>query len=262
MFHSGRRSVSRPRAQAICRPRRADGAFAPTLAATLVALLAAALCVRLGIWQWQRGSTAQAEWSRFVRGTDTLQELGARGVTDLPLFQRVAVQGELDGAHQFLLDNRSFHGRPGYEVLTPLLRTANPPLLIDRGWLPFTGRRAQLPDVSLSAPSTVQLTGRLANLPSAGLAAGRAAPDPHGPWPRLASFPTLAQLEQAFGAALAPRILLLDPQSPFGYAREWQPPGMSPLRHFAYAIQWWCFAALALVLWAVMGVRRGRAVSP
>jgi cytochrome oxidase assembly protein ShyY1 len=34
---------------------------------------------------------------------------------------------------------------------------------------------------------------------------------------------------------------------------------MSPLRHFAYAIQWWCFAALALILWAVMGARRGRA---
>ena len=30
------------------------------------------------------------------------------------------------------------------------------------------------------------------------------------------------------------------------------------LRHFAYAIQWWCFAALALVIWAVLGVRRAR----
>ncbi len=42
----------------------------------------------------------------------------------LPLFQRVSVTGELDGAHQFLLDNRSYRGRPGYEVLTPLARAA------------------------------------------------------------------------------------------------------------------------------------------
>ena len=34
---------------------------------------------------------------------------------------------------------------------------------------------------------------------------------------------------------------------------------MSPLRHFAYAIQWWCFAALALVIWAVMALRRAGA---
>ena len=70
--------------------------------------------------------------------------------------------------------------------------------------------------------------------------------------------PDAEQLAQAFGAPLAPRILLLDPQVSVGYVREWQPPGMAPLRHFAYAIQWWCFAALALVIWAVLGVRRAR----
>jgi surfeit locus 1 family protein len=243
----------------MCRRRRECGAFTPTLTATIVALIAAALCVRLGLWQWQRGSAAQAQWTRFARGSDALQDLGQGNVSASPLWQRVSVRGEFDGAHQFLLDNRSFHGRPGYEVLTPLRRAGNPPLLIDRGWVPFTGTRAQLPDVSLSAPAPVTLAGRLANLPSPGLASGRAAPDPHAPWPRLASFPTMEQLTQAFGAPLAPRILLLDPQAPFGYAREWQPPGMSPLRHFAYAIQWWCFAALALILWAVLGARRARA---
>ena len=62
----------------------------------------------------------------------------------------------------------------------------------------------------------------------------------------------MAELASALGAPLEPRILLLDPQAPFGYVRDWQPPGMSPLRHFSYAIQWWSFAALALIVWAVM----------
>jgi len=242
------------------RRTRQRGAFTPGLASTLVALVAAALCVRLGLWQWHRGSTAQAQWTRFARGTDRLQDLGRAPVSGVPLFQHVAVSGELDGAHQFLLDNRSLRGRPGYEVLTPLRRTANPPLLIDRGWVPFTGSRAQLPQVALEAAGSVTLTGRLADLPSPGLASGRVPPDPQAPWPKLASFPSLEQLAAASGGALAPRILLLDAQAPFGYAREWQPPGMSPLRHFAYAIQWWCFAALALAVWAVMGARRARGV--
>ncbi len=233
--------------------------FAPGLAPTLAVLVFAALCVRLGVWQWQRGARAQEEWTRFARGADQVHELGQREVTSVPLFQRVAVSGELDGARQFLLDNRSFRGRPGYEVLTPLKRVGGAaPLLVDRGWVPFTGTRAQLPDVALAAPACVTLTGRLAELPSPGLASGRAAPAAGGTWPTLTSFPTLEQLAQAFGAPLAPRILLLDPQVSFGYAREWQPPGMAPLRHFAYAIQWWCFAALALVIWAVLGVRRAR----
>jgi cytochrome oxidase assembly protein ShyY1 len=33
---------------------------------------------------------------------------------------------------------------------------------------------------------------------------------------------------------------------------------MSPLRHFSYAIQWWSFAALALIVWTVMLLRRRR----
>ncbi len=164
-----------------------------------------------------------------------------------------ASRGALDGAHQFLLDNRSWQGRPGYEVLTPLTRPGAATLLVDRGWLPFSGSRAQLPDVALNAPGSVTLSGRLALLPSPGLALGRA--PPAGPWPKVTSFPDMAQLSAALGVPLAPRILLLDPDAPFGYTRDWPMPGLSPLRHFSYAIQWWSFALLALVVWGVTSRR-------
>ena len=231
-------------------------AFAPTPGFTVLALLAAALCVRLGLWQWQRGVEREGQWTRFARGADQLLELGSRAVTEVPLFQRVSVSGTLDGAHQFLLDNRSWRGRAGYEVLTPLMRTGAPVLLVDRGWVPFTGERARLPDVSLYAPGTVTLSGRIGVLPSPGLASGRAAPELDAPWPKLTSFPDTAELASALGRPVAVRILLLDPQAPFGYVREWLAPGLSPLRHFSYAIQWWSFAALALLAWGVSSVRR------
>jgi cytochrome oxidase assembly protein ShyY1 len=31
---------------------------------------------------------------------------------------------------------------------------------------------------------------------------------------------------------------------------------MTPLRHYSYAIQWWTFAALAVIVWALMSARR------
>jgi surfeit locus 1 family protein len=235
------------------------GSVARTVAAALATLAAGALCVRLGWWQWQRWLEADAAWARFARGADVVQPLGARALADLPLYQRVSLSGRLDGAHQFLLDNRSFHGRPGYEVLTPLMRDGAVTLLVDRGWVPFTGSRARLPDVSLAQSAPLNLSGRVAELPSAGLASGRAAPAAMDPWPKVTSFPTPAELAAARGAPLEARILLLDPSAPAGLARDWQPPGMSPLRHLSYAIQWWCFAALALIVWAVLGVRRARA---
>jgi len=229
---------------------------------TPVVLLLVALFVRLGVWQWQRGEQREQVEARFARGADAVLELRTRAPGDLPLYQRVAVEGELDGAHQFLLDNRIFAGHAGYEVLTPLARVDLPVMLVDRGWVPFSGSRARLPDVSLRGGS-VRLTGRIATLPSPGLALGRAPPPAQGPWPKLTSYPDAEQLGEALGVPVASRILLLDPGAPLGYVRAWQPPGLPPLRHFSYAVQWWSFALLTLVFWVVVSRRlRPQAARP
>jgi surfeit locus 1 family protein len=38
--------------------------------------------------------------------------------------------------------------------------------------------------------------------------------------------------------------------------REWQPPGLDPSRHFSYAIQWWGFAVVLLVLYFGLNLRK------
>jgi surfeit locus 1 family protein len=233
--------------------------FAPSLLATCLTVVGCAAFVRLGLWQWHKGVHARHEWTLVARGADRAQALAGRGLADLPLFQRVSVAGRLDPGHQFLLDNRTARGNAGYEVLTPLRRADDGQLLlVDRGWVPFSGSRAHLPDVSFADSAGLQLTGRVANLPSPGLASGRAPPDPASRWPKVTSYPSMPQLERSLGEPLEPRILLLDPGEPLGFVREWEPPGLPPLRYLSYAIQWWCFAGLALVLWAVMGTRRAK----
>jgi surfeit locus 1 family protein len=222
-----------------------------------LALLASAACVRLGFWQWAKGQEREAQWQHFARGAAVLVDLGAGATADVALYQRVRANGTLDPAHQFLLDNRSYRGRPGYEVLTPLKRAGAATLLVDRGWVPFAGSRRTLPDV-MTVSGAVSLTGRLSTLPSGGLALGHAAP--LGGWPKLTSFPGMAELSSAYGAPLEPFILLLDPGQPGGYVCDWQPPGMTPLRHFSYAIQWWSFAALTMFLWGLLRLRAWRAV--
>jgi surfeit locus 1 family protein len=232
--------------------------FAPGPLLTLVALVLALLFVRLGLWQWQRGVHRGQEWQGFARGAATRLELGSRDPDALPLYQRVTVSGRLDGAHQFLLDNRSQRGVAGYEVLTPLTRAGGTPLLVDRGLVPFGASRARLPDVALDAPEVAALSGRLAPLPVAGLASGRAPPDAGAPWPKVTSFPAATDLARALGVALPARMLLLDPDAPHGYLRDWQPPGIAPLRHYSYAIQWWVFAGATVIGWLLYGLRRGR----
>src|SRR6266513_1063464 len=207
--------------------------FAPSAGFTVVALVLCALFVRLGAWQWHKGMQREQQWTRFARGADQVLALGARAVSDVPLYQRVSVTGRLDAARQLLL--------------------------VDRGWVPFSGTRARLPDIAFEAAAPVTLSGRIAELPSPGLASGRSGPEARAPWPKVTSYPSLAELGAALGAPLAARILLLDPQAPFSYVRDWQPPGMAPLRHLSYAIQWWSFATLALLVWALMSTRSNHA---
>ena len=230
--------------------------FAPSPAFSALMLGLAVLFVALGRWQWHRGEARERESARYARGARAVRPLGSGSTTALPPYQRVAVSGRLDPAHQFLLDNSSWHGMDGYQVLTPLERPGGRVLLVDRGWVAFTGSRRRLPPVTFAAAGPVTLTGRLGGLPAAGLKLGHAAPPPGDRWPKVTSFPTLAELGAALGAPLEPRILLLDPGQPFGYVRDWHPPGIPALRNFGYAFQWWCFAATALVFWGVLGTKR------
>lgn len=230
--------------------------FAPTWLMTLLTIALCVVFIRLGDWQWDRGVRRQAEWDAFTRGTDAPVTLGAQRLGSLARFKRISVSGTWNGARQFLIDNRSHAGLPGYEVLTPLQLSDGRVLLVDRGWVPFTGSRARLPVIALSRTAPVALTGRLDNVPVGGLALGHAAPTTDSTWPKVTSFPTLAELSAALGEKVEPWMLLLDPASPDGYVRDWQPPGLSPLRHWSYAIQWWGFAVTLVIIWGIMSARR------
>lgn len=228
-------------------------------------LLTAALLpvfVSLGFWQWNRGQARQDTWEQFARSEGAAEQVAASRLAQMPRYARVRVEGRLDGERQFLLDNLSHRGAPGYQVLTVLQLAEGSRLLVNRGWVPFSGFREQLPDVALPEPlrgAVIELQGRIAGLPVAGLASGRLAPAPDGRWPRVASFPTVEQLASAYGDELLPVVLLLDADSGPGYVREWQAPGLPPERHIGYAVQWWAFALLLLGLFVGLNLKRKNA---
>lgn len=245
-----------------------SGAFRWSASWSMTLLTAASivLFVMLGRWQLHRAQQSQALQTQFRAGTDALTDLDVHAVATLPRYARVAVHGHYDGAHQFLLDNMSHDGYPGYEVLTPLTMADGRTVIVNRGWVPLSESRRDLPNIALPADPpgntrTAATTGRLDNLPVPGIALGHAPPAPGGSWPKLASFPTMADLSAALGRPLQPRQLLLDADQPLGYVRDWQAPGLSPARHLSYAVQWWAFAAAAAVLYGWLN-RRRRAAAP
>jgi surfeit locus 1 family protein len=222
---------------------------------TLLTLVLLTIFVSLGRWQWHRGEGKQAVWDSYERNDATPSLNAPVDFDTADRFKRVAFDGRFEPEHQVLLDNRSHAGQPGYEVLTPFVLADGRRILVNRGWVPFGGYRDRLPDVSMQGERSAAIAGRLDELPTPGLASGRAPPAGES-WPKVTSFPTHEELEAALGEKIARRILLLDPQLPGGYVREWSPPGMAPSRHFSYAIQWWGFAAVLLVLYFGLNFRK------
>lgn len=227
---------------------------------TVLTIVACIAFVDLGRWQWHRGEARERQIVAFNHGTDRAVPLGARALNDVPRFQRISTTGRFDTHKQFLLDNISHDGQPGYQVLTPFTLTDGRIVMVDRGWVAFSGYRDRLPDVRFEAPpSDAELVGRVDELPVAGLAAGKAPPPAGASWPKVTSFPSTRDLSAALGHGVEPRIVLLDPKAPNGYVRDWRPPGLEPERHWSYAVQWWAFAGVALFLWAFLSARGLRA---
>jgi surfeit locus 1 family protein len=52
--------------------------------------------------------------------------------------------------------------------------------------------------------------------------------------------------------------VLLDANEPEGYVAQWQAPGFPPLRHVAYAVQWFGLALALVVIYLATNLRRSK----
>jgi surfeit locus 1 family protein len=62
--------------------------------------------------------------------------------------------------------------------------------------------------------------------------------------------------------AKAADLVLLDADQPDGYVRIWAPPGFPPMRHTAYAVQWFALALALFVIYLVTNFRRTGGENP
>jgi surfeit locus 1 family protein len=222
---------------------------------TLLTLAAVAAFIGLGRWQWHRAAEKRVLNADFSASAAAVSDLNEHSIGDFLRYAQIRVHGRYDSAHQFLLDNISHRGQAGYEVLTPLRLDDGRMLIVDRGWLPLTRSRSELPYVGIDFPAGLTVIGRADELPVAAIALGHAPPAPGPMWPKVTSFPTMDELSAALGLKLEMRRLLLNPSEPLGFARDWQPEGLGPARHLSYAIQWWSFGALAFALYGFLNRR-------
>jgi surfeit locus 1 family protein len=230
-------------------------AFAPRLFTTLVTLVLLLFLVSLGRWQLQRAADKRVLYDSFAAGTDNTRPIDST-TPGLPRYQHVVLAGHYDASRQVLIDNMVSAERAGYFVITPFELDDGGWILVNRGWVPLGPTRADKPAIPV-ADDERRIRGRADNLPAPGIQMGtRTALG--GPYPVVASFPNHAEIAALLAEpkwAGAADLILLDAGEPDGYVRNWMPPGMPPLRHIGYAVQWFGLAVALLVIYFVVNTR-------
>ena len=221
----------------------------------LLAIVGVGIGTTAGLWQLGRAGEKRELEARFAAGgaTDALQRLVTSADATEFRYRTVRVSGRYDPDHQLLLDNVSYGGQPGYQVLTPFT-TAAGTVLVNRGWVPASGDRQVLPEIRVGNELR-EISGRMEWLPRPGIALAADAPPADAPWPRRLLFPTSEEASAQLGVPLRSYQLLLDPAAPNGFVRDWRPGGMGPDRHLAYAVQWFGLALTVVVIYIVLVFR-------
>lgn len=105
---------------------------------TLLVILGAAVCIRLGVWQLdrldrRRAFNLQVETMRAAELLD-LNQSTPQNIASME-WRAVTVTGEYDFENQIALRNQYNEGAYGFHLIAPLLYDGGA-VLVDRGWIP------------------------------------------------------------------------------------------------------------------------------
>lgn len=219
---------------------------------TLLVILGAAICVRLGIWQLDR----LAQRRTFNTHVFTMQ---ASPVLTLPAaadltsmeYRAVTATGTYDFDNQVALRNQFNGNEYGYHLLTPLRLSDGEAVMVDRGWIPADGNSTPADWRKYDQPGQVSVDGEIRleqTQPSFGSVAD----------PTLAPGQThfdfwvyvnLDRIEKQIPYPILPVYIQLNPDP----SRTKPPIPFQPQLdltegpHQGYALQWFSFATLLVV---------------
>jgi surfeit locus 1 family protein len=217
------------------------------LSLLIFATIAAAICVRLGVWQLSRLGERRARNAAVAARlraapvpVDAL--VGDSGVIH---YRRVHVAGRADYGHEVVLAGRSREGSPGVNLLTPVrVAGRDTAVLVNRGWV-YSPNAADVDHARWRGADSIDVVGYV-ELPSRRTGAARLAAS-RGAYRWLDP----AELARSIGYPVTPYYVVSlaapgETPSPDRPARL-GPPELDEGPHKSYAVQWFSFALVALL---------------
>ncbi len=213
-----------------------------------------ALLITLGFWQLDRADEKRAIEDQIANANAGDVEL----ITSLDLlsdkeYYHVLLRGSYIEDRQFIYDNQIVDQIPGYYVLTPfVLKGDSRAILINRGFIPWNGRRDQIADIDIAEKITevkVQISKPVKRIE---LKASQIKRD----FPVLIQALDLAEMSAIASLDFANIVGLLSPESENGFVRKWEPYTGSIERHIGYAIQWFLMALVLSIIGVLLALKQ------
>jgi len=227
--------------------------FEPRLWSVILTLVAIAVFSNLGLWQLSRADEKQSRY-------DQLEQFAKQSAVLLPStlvkladfeYRDVEVQGEFVNEKTIYLDNKTYQGRAGYHIITPL-RIANSSLhvAVNRGWVATGYDRSVLPPVK-DIKGEVRIAGTVVspNIKTFELSDKQADKQV---WNSL----SLEKYQQALDLTLQPLLILQKSKEDDGLIKDWHKPESGASKNIGYAVQWFSLAATTIIIFIVLNVKR------
>ena len=232
--------------------------FRPRPVPTLALAILLPLFAVLGVWQLDRAAYKR-ELGAARQRQDKAPPLVIERLMDsakVAEFRKVRATGRFEQRHQVFIENRKYQGRNGFHVVTPLkLNDSEVRVLVNRGWIPRARDPNLLPAVETPV-KTVQVSGviNIPAPPALALDTGSSRLDRPARWPYL----TVERFAAGVDYPVQPFVILQSPQDEHGFVRAWPKHQPNDAMHIGYALQWFAFAVIALIVYLYLSVSRDR----
>lgn len=195
----------------------------------ILVLLISGSCVWLGFWQLRRLDERQQSNAQIEAA---LKQPVLQAPEGGFAYRRARLTGRYD-TQQFKIDSRSFSGRAGFNVVTPLVYARDKAILVDRGWVPLGTDAPQAPTGEVTVTGVLMESERPAPL------------TPKNSTLRI----NIVRIGKGLDYPVQSLYLKATDDEATGFPRPIPMTKRDEGAHFSYAIQWFSFAVLAWVVW-------------
>ncbi|MFE5817449.1 SURF1 family protein [Streptomyces sp. NPDC056479] len=232
---------------------------------TLVTLLLIPTMIRLGFWQMHRYEERSARNQLVADALEAkplpVEKLTSAGhtVTTKERYRTVTAEGHFETDREVVVRRRvNADEEVGFHVLTPLVLTDGKVLLVNRGWIPADGpSQTAFPKIPAPPSGRVTVTGRLMpdeTTEASGIKNLQGLPD------RQVMLINSEREARRLGARVLGGYVVQTAPEPKGDTPELigKPGNENAPLNYAYALQWWLFAAGVPLGWVILARREAR----